>query len=61
VPIELVEGWEIYSAVRSGMVKPLTLKEWEQLPDIVVKQLLIITDICQQVSEAEMENKYGRR
>lgn len=57
VPPDLVDGWEIYSAIRSGIVQPLTLEQWDQLPDPVVRQLMIIMEIAPQVARAKSETK----
>ena len=57
VPPDLADGWEIYSAIQSGIVKPLTLEQWDQLPDPVVRQLLIIMEITPQVAKVQSEMK----
>ena len=57
VPPDLVDGWEIYSAIQSGIVKPLTLEQWDQLPDPVVRQLMIVMEIAPQIAKAKSETK----
>jgi len=53
VPPELDDGWEIYSAIQSGLVNPMSLDDWDKLPDSVVFQLKIIMEIMPQVAEAK--------
>ena len=53
LPPELVDGWEVYTAIQSGMVKPLTLDEWLKLPDDTVRQLQMIMEVMPQVIEAK--------
>ena len=57
VPPDLADGWEIYSAIQSGLVQPLTLEQWDQLPDPIVRQLSIIMEISAQVAKAKSEMK----
>ena len=59
VPPDLADGWEIYSAIQSGIVKPLTLEQWDQLPDPVVWQLMVIMEIVPQIAKVKSEMKGG--
>ena len=49
------DGWELYVGIRSGIVRPLSIGEWDSLPDDVVRQLLMIMEIAPQVAEAKQE------
>jgi len=49
----LSDGWELYVGIQNGIVKPLTMQEWDALPDDVVRQLLVIMEIAPQVAEAK--------
>ena len=51
--MEFGEGFEIYSAILAGLVQPLRLTEWYQLPDLVVKQLMILMSVVPEVMEAK--------
>ena len=57
VPPDLADGWEIYSAIHSGIVQPLTLEQWEQLPAPTVWQLMIIMEIAPQIAKVKSEMK----
>lgn len=53
VPEEVAEGWEIYSSILSGVCKPMSLEDWNALPDDVSDQLMIIIEIVPMVAEAK--------
>ena len=55
IPRELSDGWELYVGIQSGIVQPLAMREWDSLPDDVVRQLLMIMEIAPQVAEAKQE------
>lgn len=47
------DGWELYAGIQSGIVRPLSPQEWDELPDDTVRQLLMIMEIAPQVAEAK--------
>ena len=60
LPLELVDGWEFYTAIQSGIMKPLTMSEWFNLEDDIAQQLMMIMEIMPQVIEAKRTTTVSR-
>jgi len=57
VPLEFIEGWELFTAIHGGIVQKLTWREWNMLPDNQVWQLMVLLEIVPQVMEAKRVTK----
>ena len=60
LPPELVDGWEIYSAIQSGVVKPLLMNDWFDLPDDTARQIMMIMEVMPQVVEAKRQTTVSK-